>query len=308
MKKILIVLLILAMGLMACKGDEQPGGASGTVDILGAYVKSEGVGEIYIVKKDYSIENITNTTNFAEEHPQISPDGKKIVMEVWEVGVEKNDIFIMNIDGSSRLNLTNTSSVEEFEPAWINNTKIIFVKGGNLYSMDINTKEEVNLTNITDPNLLAGDPSISPDGSKILYSVTEESGNYQTDVWSMNVDGSNQVNITQTTDMNENEAVWASNSKIVYQRYNDTTNSDLFIHDINSGEKTNITNTSNKYEDDPAVSADGKKVLFEVETDLAEDKTEIYIMNIDGTGVQNISNTVGVYDREPCWNPQFVTE
>lgn len=53
-------------------------------------------------------------------------------------------------------------------------------------------------------------------------------------------------------------------------------------------------------EEYPAWSPDGSKIAFDTNRD---GNPEIYVMNADGTGQTNISNSNPAFDGQPCWSP-----
>jgi len=85
----------------------------------------------------------------ADDHPDYSPDGKTIAFEA-NYSNGASDIWVMDVDGTNATQLTTTGSQEGF-------------------------------TN--------GEPSFSPDGTRIVYS---SDNNGETALWTMNVDGSNE--------------------------------------------------------------------------------------------------------------------
>lgn len=51
-------------------------------------------------------------------HPTWSPDGTRIAYEGIPAGGTLADIWVMNADGSNKVNLTNTPAIDEFQPVW----------------------------------------------------------------------------------------------------------------------------------------------------------------------------------------------
>ena len=97
--------------------------------------------------------------------PALSPDGKKIAFN------ELNDIYIINIDGSGKRRLATG-----FNPVWVNDSQIVFevstddghvYTSSDLYMMNVNGTGLKALTATT--NKMEMCPSISPDGSKIVF-------------------------------------------------------------------------------------------------------------------------------------------
>lgn len=90
-----------------------------------------------------------------------------------------------------------------------------------------------------------GSPKISPDGKKILFTIT-------------------------MTDVPENKS-----------------NTDIFIMDINGSNIVNLTSDSPKSDFDPIWSPDGKSIAF---LSARDGESQIFTMNIDGSNVQKVTN------------------
>ena len=79
--------------------------------------KRAGNHEIYVMDPDGV--NRTRLTHHAAEdfHPSWSPNGEKIAFHRREPD-GRDDIFVMNADGTGLLNITETLQIEEINPAW----------------------------------------------------------------------------------------------------------------------------------------------------------------------------------------------
>lgn len=77
-----------------------------------------------------------------------------------------------------------------------------------------------------------------------------------------------------------------------------TGNADIYLLDVVTGDLTNITNTPEWNESDPAWSPDGSQLLFTVRNKLHIPGQEVNVMNADGTGRRQL--TLGV---TPAWSP-----
>jgi TolB protein len=76
----------------------------------------DGDMEVFTMKPDGS--NVTQLTfnHTADFVPAWSNDGSKIVYAADNGGVY--DLMVMNANGTDKVNITNTTTVEEFSPAW----------------------------------------------------------------------------------------------------------------------------------------------------------------------------------------------
>ena len=167
-------------------------------------------------------------------------------------------------------------------------------------------------------------PSWSPDGTKIVYSFSA------VDIYVLNSDGSNPINLTNSQDLGEMHPSWSVTDKIAFQRNNqvwvmnsDGTNQmqfpgitqptsltpdwspngsklafvsggDIWTINANGTNEQRIT-TSGADEKDPSWSPDGTKIIF------AKAGTGIVTVNADGTNETILTNNAN--DIEPDWSP-----
>lgn len=106
---------------------------------------------------------------FAGSNPSFSPDNSQVVFSSPATG--HGDIYIINIDGSNRKQLTNNEDYEGepvFSPDY---SKICYVreeKGeGRIYIMNINGQ---NLKRLTSQSIYDDSPLFSSDSKKIIFS------------------------------------------------------------------------------------------------------------------------------------------
>lgn len=121
------------------------------------------------------------------------------------------------------------------------------------------------------------------------------------DIFSMNEDGSNQVNLTDSDGAVSDFSFSPDGSKIVYLEYVFANNSDdVFV--MNADGSGNINQTNHPGHDfGPLWSPDGNKILF---TSDRDGDNELYIMNPDGSGLRNLTNTPWPEGQNrPSWRP-----
>jgi Tol biopolymer transport system component len=82
---------------------------------------------------------------------------------------------------------------------------------------------------------------------------------------------------------------------------------DIWVMDADGTNQTNLTNTPDTNEGQPAWSADGTKIAFTGPGDPNEDNSgglgDIYVMDADGTDRTNLTNTPDDLEYQPSWAP-----
>ena len=162
-------------------------------------ISSFGYGDFAPGGDPFSYGDVNDT------EPAWSPDGKKIAFTSGSINT--NEIYIVNIDGTNRIRLTQNDFYDS-EPAWSpDGEKIAFSTYRNgdweIFVMDADGANPVNLTNNIGSDK---EPTWSPDGRKIAF-TSERDGNRE--IYVMNADGTGQKNITNNPG-NDYQPAWAS--------------------------------------------------------------------------------------------------
>lgn len=98
-------------------------------------------------------------------YPSWSPDGTKLVFSKFIDGYA--DLFVVNLDGTNEINLTNSPRSIELRPAWSPDGKrIVYSSNGFLWTMNA---DGTNPTVLTRGGNYADYPAWSPDAASIVY-------------------------------------------------------------------------------------------------------------------------------------------
>ena len=176
-----------------------------------------------------------------------------------------------------------------------------------IYLMDPNGKQ---IRQLTDAPKYDGEPAWSPDGKRITFvsyrdlKQIPERGVIRGEIYVMNADGTNLVNLTRSVDRAEKVSSWSPDGKQIAftsaELFDGHTlvNSDIFVIDVDGGDPINLTN-HDALDQTPDWSPNGHWIAFSSGRD---GNWEIYVMNADGTNPINLTNNPAK-DGRPDWSP-----
>lgn len=314
---------------------------AGTVVLSACQTQKSDTGEI-IGKSSPKIENGIMTPEVMMSlgrvgGVELSPDKQKILYGVTYVSIPENksnrELFVMNIDGSDKKQITRTPKSEQ-NAVWIQNgAKIAFLStesgSSQLWVMNADGSQRVQISN--QENGIDGFV-ISPDETKIVFFSNIKYGQRASDLypdlpkatgrviddlmykhwdeWVESIphpfvaDFNGKDEIKNISDIMEGEPyeapmkpfggtddfAWTPDSKnIVYtsrkkqgKEYSLSTNSDIYIYNIESKDARNLTEGMMGYDTNPRISPDGHYMAWmSMERDGYEsDKNRLFILDL----------------------------
>ncbi|MCH8310509.1 MAG: PD40 domain-containing protein [Chloroflexi bacterium] len=192
----------------------------------------------------------TNLTNSAlgEFGPYVSPDGRKIAFS-WPVETSNGDVYVMDADGSNRIQLTNVPG-NDYSGNWSpDGLQLVFNTVGEVFIMDAtdadgdgNGDNQIQLTNHPTGD---GGPIWSPDGQKIAWTAHRD-GNaelYVMDAVDSDGDGNgdNPTNISNNP-ANDGPTGWSPDSTRIINSTDRDGNFELYVMDADGGNPVRLTN------------------------------------------------------------------
>ena len=206
-------------------------------------------------------------------------------------------------------------------------TKIAFMEDYDIFKMNIDGSNQINLTNDDMPHLY---PIWMPDGSKIVF-LSARDGSFQ--FYTMNADGSDlqmmdsglppstspeKINLVLGKDgqfyirlddllyhpMEDSGSelgqfpMWSPDGTKIAFHSNRDGNMEIYVINADGSGFTRLTN--NEADDMfPTWSPDGEEIVFHSDRD---GNYEIYMMNADGTNLGNLTNNPA-NDTNRSWTP-----
>ena len=215
---------------------------------------------------------VKRITSIVDAYPVLSPDGKSVLFISNRTGVFH--MYTMNPDGTNQKQLT-TGTVDYVTPVWSPDGKKIAFASGRYDESDIciMNSDGTNERRLTTTPGDDSHPKFSPDGSKIVYCSAQSTPDLKADwskqhieIYTMNLDGSDIKKITNFKTTTTYPSISPDGTKIAYRKI---------------------------------IDAPG----FNWDLSTTKRNSEVFVMNIDGTGERNLSDNTA-YDGWPAWTPE----
>jgi len=224
--------------------------------------------------------------------PDISPNGKSIVFTSNQTG--NNDIFVQDRSGAVR-NLTNNPANDEWARWSPDGKQIVFDSNRDSGVFEVyvmNADGTGSPTKLTVPPTLGRYPSWSPDGKQIVF-------RRGIDIYTINADGSGAA-VQLTSEVPPSFAqmpVWSPNGRnIAFMSFREGYCS-VFLMNSDGSHQTNLTPKASGDANAswcsraPSWSANGHEIFFMSFRPSTLGLNEIFVMNMDGTDVRQLTDT-----------------
>jgi serine/threonine protein kinase/Tol biopolymer transport system component len=271
--------------------------------------KRSGSVQIWMMDLDGAgLQQITNIPEGACQ-PSWSPDAMRLVFispcDGNNETYPRAGLFFINFDGTNLTPLPIVSA-GDYDPAWSPDGKYIAFT-----SLRISNRPRVYLIDLSDFSIkrLSGQysrdlqPAWSVDGNKIAY-VSRHVG--PSDVWTMNVDGSEQKPFTQSGDKIDSYPTWSLDKNVMLFTQLEQPGGIPYLVSVSRNE-----NAYNEYRlnigaipaREAKYSPDGLWLVFESWPD--GQNHDIYYMSASGAGRTQLTDFPTI-EFDPVWRPYFL--
>ncbi|MEG4174618.1 MULTISPECIES: DPP IV N-terminal domain-containing protein [unclassified Microcoleus] len=237
----------------------------------------------------------------------LSPDGQQVAF------VKDKNIYKMNADGSGMKKLT--KSPGEYisggsQLVWSpDRTKIAFLFGAypkqQIYTINADGTNLKNLRNNPQNEVYNVKIFWSPDSSRIAYYYNKpgDSSGEQQDIYLLDINRGTAKNLTQKP-RNYGQLSWSPDGKFIAFVAGEFNHQKLYTINADGNQLNQLaTRLKPSGISQLAWSSDSQQIAF-IYNETEGDKSNLYVINRDGSGLTKVTNDKDLNASNPVWQPQ----
>lgn len=233
-----------------------------------------------LTQQNATPDNITNSPNVTEDRPAWSPNGDRIAYESEVVNNSgQTDVLVQQEPfGGLAGNLTNTPAANAFEgkPAWTPNSQTIYYAKGNPSGNANIMKRPANggaeTVGVPDSGITEFQPSVSPDGSKLCFTLSNGGFNATASILVAQVaNPANQI-VVSSSGLGDYNCTWSPDGQFVAYVTGTFTNGALtFERADNTGFPLTLEDDPGNFDGNPDWAPDGRPRCDDLEVAATRD-------------------------------------
>ena len=272
--------------------------------------KKKERAEKNVIEESTNVKSVTKVTDFKGKKEigwfDISPDGKKILMTIYEEIKNFGTVSRIWTIGSNGIGLSKVTSgrYHDLDAVYAPDSRYIYFSSNRGEKRPkiwrVLAEGTGGLTRITASTTSDRRPNISPSGEYVAYEALMP-GTEEWQIWVVKTNGALPTQLT----IGSSPLYFPDGSKFLYVRKNsDTNKTDIWTMNIDGSNRTQFTSGDSEYKQ-PKCSPDGKLIVFTSDKGLDEEgknNFDIWLMNADGSNLTQLT-TNGSYDDLPVFDP-----
>ena len=201
------------------------------------------------------------------------------ICKIFSLGLSFFTMFLLGCDSSK-------NPINPMEPA---EGRLVFASHNGICIINY---DGTGLKKLADGSEIC----LSPDGKNVLFAAL---GGDKLDIFAVGIDGSSQLNLTQTP-VSDSNGQWSPNGfMIAYQSGPSCGSDNIWVMNADGSGKRQVTMDTTAFHTWPRWSPDGQQIAFEWRSRSDTRYHEIHVINVDGTGEMNLASP-GSFPVEWC--------
>jgi hypothetical protein len=300
----LTLILVAAFAVIGVLGGDEPSPSPPTPTVLPppsplqdsvVYVRD---GEIRAVNAKTKMVTLEVEAQADEYAPSVSRDGRRIAFGGGQG--EDHDVWVMDVDRSNPVNLTDSPGVDDASPSWSpDGSRIVFHsdRDGNYDIYVMSATDGGELTQLTSDGAQDKHPEWSPDGHRITFESSRDDID-TFNIYVMTSGGENERPLTESP-YDDGVPVWSPDSQQIAFRSNRSGNYEVWKMDSSGKEVARQVTFEEGTVRAPAWSPDGTRIVFAFDAD-GDGKFDLYFVDVPEGNVTSLIEST--YDnRGPTW-------